>query len=270
MITYIKARLDQYRFDDAPRRPDMLPSQLNKHWMQDLLGRFFFFVRTIRFPKLRKKDSIKIDILCPIVPRNYYDRMLKLAESGTAIKRWTAKISAIVNLDVRIRMMDRFSDYFQAVSLAAPLIEALGESDARPATDDPIRRSETPKLAQCRGQDRPLSAKRAAFSSDKFTIRESIGRGNLSNSQLYCQPSRSFLSRMRRDLSTERGKLISLAANGFGATPSLTGKGNWAMRKATRASAGGSNSLARTTFNVEGAEKIFGRVYYGGHSIETH
>ena len=51
---------------------------------------------------------MKIDIFCHIVPQNYYDRMLKLPETGTTIKKRTANIPAMVNLDVRFRMMDRF------------------------------------------------------------------------------------------------------------------------------------------------------------------
>lgn len=75
---------------------------------------------------------MKIDIFCHIVPQNYYERMLKLPESGTTIKRRTANIPAMVNLDTRFRMMDRFPDYVQVVSMAAPPIEALGDAKSSP------------------------------------------------------------------------------------------------------------------------------------------
>ena len=75
---------------------------------------------------------MKIDIFCHIVPQNYYDRMLKLPESGTTIKRRTANIPAMVNLDVRFRMMDRFADYCQVPSMAAPPIEAMGDPKLSP------------------------------------------------------------------------------------------------------------------------------------------
>ena len=75
---------------------------------------------------------MKIDIFCHIVPQNYYERMLKLPESGTTIKRRTANIPAMVNLDARFRMMDRFADYVQVVSMAAPPIEALGDAKSSP------------------------------------------------------------------------------------------------------------------------------------------
>ena len=75
---------------------------------------------------------MKIDIFCHIVPQNYYDRMLQLPESGTTIKRRTANIPSMVNLDVRFRMMDRFGDYCQIVSMAAPPIEAMGDAKLSP------------------------------------------------------------------------------------------------------------------------------------------
>ena len=75
---------------------------------------------------------MKIDIFCHIVPQNYYDRMLKLPESGTTIKKRTANIPAMVNLEARFRIMDRFQDYCQVVSMAAPPIEAMGDAKLSP------------------------------------------------------------------------------------------------------------------------------------------
>jgi len=75
---------------------------------------------------------MKIDIFCHIVPQNYYDRMMKLPETGTTIKKCTANIPAMVNLDLRFRMMDRFGDYCQVVSMAAPPIEAMGDAKLSP------------------------------------------------------------------------------------------------------------------------------------------
>ncbi len=75
---------------------------------------------------------MKIDIFCHIVPQNYYDRMLKLPETGTTIKKRTANIPAMVNLDARFRIMDRFAEYCQVVSMAAPPIEAMGDAKLSP------------------------------------------------------------------------------------------------------------------------------------------
>jgi uncharacterized protein len=68
---------------------------------------------------------MKIDIFCHVFPKSFYQRMLSLPESGTSIKKRVSEIPAIVDLDVRFRMMDLFADYCQVASLPAPPIEAL-------------------------------------------------------------------------------------------------------------------------------------------------
>jgi uncharacterized protein len=100
--------------------------------MRELSRRFLLLPGVPRRANSRKKEFMKIDIFCHIVPQNYFDRMMKLPESGTTIKRRTANIPAMVNLDVRFRMMDRFGDYCQVPSMAAPPIEALGDAKTSP------------------------------------------------------------------------------------------------------------------------------------------
>ena len=75
---------------------------------------------------------MKIDIFCHIFPKNFYERMLALPEKSSSIKKRVSEIPSIVNLDVRFRMMDRFSDYIQLVSLPAPPIESLGDAKKTP------------------------------------------------------------------------------------------------------------------------------------------
>ena len=75
---------------------------------------------------------MKIDIFCHITPQNYFDRLMKLPETGTSIKKRSLGIPAMVNLDIRFRMMDRFADYVQVVSMAAPPIEAIGDPKLSP------------------------------------------------------------------------------------------------------------------------------------------
>lgn len=75
---------------------------------------------------------MKVDIFCHILPQNFYDRMVKLSESGTTIKKRSIDIKVMVDLEARFRMMDRFGEYVQVVSLAAPPIEALGSPSQSP------------------------------------------------------------------------------------------------------------------------------------------
>jgi uncharacterized protein len=69
---------------------------------------------------------MKIDIFCHIFPKNFYDRMLSSAGAGDYMQKRVRGIPSVIDLDVRFRMMDRFPDYVQVISLAAPPIEALG------------------------------------------------------------------------------------------------------------------------------------------------
>ena len=73
---------------------------------------------------------MKIDIFCHIFPQNFHDRMRKLPESG--IKMRSLGVPAMVDLDIRFRMMDRFGDYVQVISLASPPIEACGDAKHSP------------------------------------------------------------------------------------------------------------------------------------------
>jgi predicted TIM-barrel fold metal-dependent hydrolase len=83
---------------------------------------------------------MKIDIFCHIFPKNFYDRMLSTAGAGDYMQKRVRGIPSIIDLDVRFRIMDRFPDYVQVISLAAPPIEALGTAEqtsalAREAND---------------------------------------------------------------------------------------------------------------------------------------
>ena len=76
---------------------------------------------------------MKIDIFCHIVPQNYYDRMMKLPETGTTIKKRTANIPAMVNLADLYRSLHRDDEgqrwLEKAIALepnAAEPIHALG------------------------------------------------------------------------------------------------------------------------------------------------
>lgn len=75
---------------------------------------------------------MKIDIFCHIFPQEFYNRMLKASEKGSTIKKRATGIPCMVDMDLRFRIMDRFGDYVQVISLAAPPIEALGDAKHSP------------------------------------------------------------------------------------------------------------------------------------------
>jgi predicted TIM-barrel fold metal-dependent hydrolase len=75
---------------------------------------------------------MKIDLFCHIFPRKFYDRMLAVSEISATMQKRVRGIPAMVDLDLRFRIMDRFSEYVQVPSLAAPSIESLGDAKAAP------------------------------------------------------------------------------------------------------------------------------------------
>lgn len=75
---------------------------------------------------------MKIDVFCHIFPQGFYDRMLTISGRGAHLQKRVREIPAMVDLELRFRIMDRFDDYVQVISLASPPMEALGEPDKTP------------------------------------------------------------------------------------------------------------------------------------------
>src|SRR5258706_15581125 len=79
---------------------------------------------------------LKLDIFPHIFPQPYFERMKKIAEANpalaTQLKRWL-HIPVLWDLDQRIKMMRRFPDYKQILTLSLPAIEFLGNADETPA-----------------------------------------------------------------------------------------------------------------------------------------
>ncbi len=71
---------------------------------------------------------MKLDIFPHIFPLAYFERMKQIAGSNPAlaaqIKRWL-HIPVLWDLDARMRMMDKFKDYKQILTLSMPAIEFL-------------------------------------------------------------------------------------------------------------------------------------------------
>jgi uncharacterized protein len=69
---------------------------------------------------------VKLDIYNHLFPRAYYDRMVAALPDGRDMHKRVRAIPAIVDLDERFRVMDKFPDYAQILSLPNPPIESLG------------------------------------------------------------------------------------------------------------------------------------------------
>ena len=65
----------------------------------------------------------KLDVFNHIYPRRYVDRMMAVAPALKDIGKRVRGIPMLMDLDERFRVMDRFDDYQQILSIATPPIE---------------------------------------------------------------------------------------------------------------------------------------------------
>ncbi|MGQ0546627.1 MAG: amidohydrolase family protein [Betaproteobacteria bacterium] len=79
---------------------------------------------------------MKLDIFPHIFPPAYFERVKQIAEGNPAlkgqIKRWL-HIPVLWDLEKRMRMMQRWPDYKQVLTLSMPAIEFLGSPEETPA-----------------------------------------------------------------------------------------------------------------------------------------
>ena len=67
----------------------------------------------------------KIDIFNHIWPARFYDRLRDVTGKMTDITRRSEAVPMMTDLDERFRVMDRFEDYSQILSLASPPLEIV-------------------------------------------------------------------------------------------------------------------------------------------------
>jgi predicted TIM-barrel fold metal-dependent hydrolase len=68
---------------------------------------------------------MKIDIFNHIFPKKYFDRMCDIAPKGKDMLKRVREIPALVDVDERFRIMDKFIDYVQVLCLPVPPIETF-------------------------------------------------------------------------------------------------------------------------------------------------
>jgi uncharacterized protein len=69
---------------------------------------------------------MKIDVFPHVLPRRYFDRMVELAPRGLDLVKRMRGIPVLVDVEERLRIMDRHDGYLQVLTLASPPIEILG------------------------------------------------------------------------------------------------------------------------------------------------
>jgi len=73
---------------------------------------------------------MKIDIFCHVFPRRAFHRFLQVAPNLQDMGKRVRNCPMLFDLDLRFRIMDRFGDYRQVVSMASPPIESFAGPEA--------------------------------------------------------------------------------------------------------------------------------------------
>jgi predicted TIM-barrel fold metal-dependent hydrolase len=72
---------------------------------------------------------MKIDIAAHIIPAKYKKALYKAAQGGFYIQDVVETIPTLVDLEYRFRIMDKFNDLMQVLTLSAPPIEIIEDLD---------------------------------------------------------------------------------------------------------------------------------------------
>ena len=67
-----------------------------------------------------------------ILPKRYFDKVLDVAPPDLLLLKRMQNLPAMIDMDVRLRIMERYEGYVQVLTLAAPAIELLGWPDVTP------------------------------------------------------------------------------------------------------------------------------------------
>ena len=86
---------------------------------------------------------MKIDVFPHILPPAYFERMLRVAPPGLALQKRMSGIPVLVDLSLRLAMMDRWECYVQVLTLANPPIEVV----APPAVSPDLARVANDEMA---------------------------------------------------------------------------------------------------------------------------
>jgi aminocarboxymuconate-semialdehyde decarboxylase len=75
---------------------------------------------------------MKIDVFCHILPKRYKEELYKRAPSRFYSSKYADAVQSLSDLDARFRIMDRYEEYVQVLSMGSPPPEnVLSPSDAK-------------------------------------------------------------------------------------------------------------------------------------------
>ena len=75
---------------------------------------------------------MNIDIFPHILPKPYFDKVQAFATQGMLMAKRIQAVTALHDLDTRLRIMDEYENYTQVLTLGAPPIENIAGPDVTP------------------------------------------------------------------------------------------------------------------------------------------
>jgi len=75
---------------------------------------------------------MKLDVFPHILPKPYFERMIAVAPPQLHMGKRMRGIPVLVDLELRLRIMDRYEGYAQVLTLASPPIEIIASPDLSP------------------------------------------------------------------------------------------------------------------------------------------
>ena len=74
----------------------------------------------------------KIDVFPHCLPRAYFERAIQRSPAGATLQKRMTGIPVLVDVELRLRIMDRYAGYVQVLTLANPPIEVIADARTSP------------------------------------------------------------------------------------------------------------------------------------------
>jgi len=75
---------------------------------------------------------MKIDVFPHCLPRRYFERAIQASPAGATLQKRMTGIPVLVDVELRLRIMDRYEGYVQVLTLANPPIEVIADARTSP------------------------------------------------------------------------------------------------------------------------------------------
>jgi aminocarboxymuconate-semialdehyde decarboxylase len=75
---------------------------------------------------------VKIDVFPHCLPRRYFERAIQASPAGATLQKRMTGIPVLVDVELRLKIMDRYEGYVQILTLANPPVEVIADARTSP------------------------------------------------------------------------------------------------------------------------------------------